>query len=383
MTVNRPIRILRVIARMNVGGPALQVSGLQRTLDREQFDSRLVTGLVSPGEEDYLSLRAPDVEAHVLRHLGRRVDPLSDVRALAVLRRHVMEFAPDIVHTHTAKAGVLGRVAAAMCDVPNTVHTFHGHLLQGYFSSGVTSALKTVERRLARRTSRLVAVGTQVRDDLLRAGIGTHDQFVVVPPGLTLPSPPSRSEARRALGLPQDAFIVGFTGRMTHIKRVDRMLQVARSLVARHDDILVIVTGEGPELPAAMASAAPLGDKVRFLGWRSDVEVVHAAADVALLTSDNEGMPVALIEAHMCGVPAVATDVGSVAEVVQHGATGLVVSTDFNELAEAVLTMYDDADLRRRYGARAREHAHQQFSLERLTADMSSLYRSLVTNAEG
>ncbi len=181
------IRVLRVIARMNVGGPALQVTALADGLDPERFEQRLLVGNVGEGEADYLDLRAPHVEATRVRGLGRSPDPTGDARALAALVREMREFRPHIVHTHTAKAGVLGRSAAVLARVPIRVHTFHGHLLHGYFSPRVTSAVTAVERAFADMTTRLVAVGRQVRDELLAAGIGRPDQYVVVPPGVALP----------------------------------------------------------------------------------------------------------------------------------------------------------------------------------------------------
>ncbi|MDT7539995.1 MAG: hypothetical protein QOI82_3580, partial [Actinomycetota bacterium] len=177
---SRRVRVLRVIARMNVGGPALQVTALTLELDPARFEHRLLTGSVGPDEADYVELRAPGLPLTRVAGLGRSPRPLDDLRALRALIRHMRDFRPDIVHTHTAKAGVLGRVAARIARVPATVHTFHGHLLHGYFSTAVTRLVILTERALARRTDRLVAVGAQVRDELLAAGIGTPAQYAVV-----------------------------------------------------------------------------------------------------------------------------------------------------------------------------------------------------------
>ncbi|MGH9188930.1 MAG: glycosyltransferase [Acidimicrobiales bacterium] len=383
-------RVLRVIARMNVGGPALQVTTLTRGLPADRFETRLLVGDVGAGEADWTSLRADGGAAgaggtgdngdhqglDVVRipGLGRDPDPLGDVRALAAVVREIRAFRPDIVHTHTAKAGALGRVAAFACRMPATVHTFHGHLLSGYFSPRVTGAIVLTERVLALRTTRLVAVGTRVRDELLAAGVGRPAQYAVVAPGLALPPAPMPPEARATLGLPPDRPVVAFVARLTAVKRPDRFVDVATQLAARHPDTLFVVAGEGPLAYTMRASAECLGDAVRFLGWRGDVETVYAAADVVVLTSDNEGMPVSLIEAAHAGRPAVTTAVGSAAEVVVDGETGFVTGPSPESLADAVSRLLDDPALRSTMGKTAAERAARLFTPSRLIADTVRLY---------
>ena len=369
------IRVLRVIARMNVGGPALQVTGLVEGMDPDRFDHRLLTGSVGPDEADWVALRAPGLRHEVVRGLGRSPDALDDARALRQLVSVVREFRPHVIHTHTAKAGVLGRVAALVGRVPVRVHTFHGHLLHGYFSPAVTRAVVQVERALARRTTALVSVGSQVRDELLAAGIGTPGQYSVFPPGISLPPPPPRAVARAALGLPEGVPVVVFVARLTTVKRPERFLEVARALQGRFPDAVFAVVGEGDLLPSLQASAP---SNVRFLGWRGDVEAVYAAADLVVLTSDNEGMPVSLIEAALCGVPAVSTRVGSVAEVVLDGRSGWLCSPD--GLVEAVASALSSASSLRAAGVAAREHAVAAFGRDRLVADTQALYERLVVS---
>jgi glycosyltransferase involved in cell wall biosynthesis len=368
---------MRVIARMNVGGPALQVSALMRGLDPDLFEQRLYVGSPEPGQGDYLALRAADVPVHPVPALGRSVRPTDDARALAGLVGAIREYRPDVIHTHTAKAGTIGRVAAAMCRVPLRVHTFHGHLLHGYFSPGRTALLVRAERQLARMTDTLVAVGGRVRDDLLAAGVGRPEQYAVVPPGVSLGTPPDRAEARYLLGLPDHRPVVAFVGRVTGIKRPDRMLEVARRVRAARPDVRFLVCGEGDRLAATVEEAAAAGLDVTFLPWRADVESVYAAADLVLLTSDNEGMPVCLIEAGLSGRPVVATDVGGVAEVVVHGETGLLAPPDPVKLATGVLRLLADEDLRRRMGRTARWETARRFGGERLLSDITELYLRL------
>jgi glycosyltransferase involved in cell wall biosynthesis len=282
-------------------------------------------------------------------------------------------FRPHIVHTHTAKAGVLGRVAAKAAGVPALVHTFHGHLLHGYFSPPVTRAVVQTERGLARVTDRLVSVGAQVRDELLAAGIGRVGQYSVVAPGIALPAMPSREVARDALGLPREVPVIVFVARLTAIKRPERFVEIARRLEASHPAAVFAVVGEGDRL-ADLRAGAPAN--VRFLGWRGDVEIVYAASDLVVLTSDNEGMPVSLIEAALCGVPAVATDVGSVREVVLDGRSGWLCPTDVEALTRAVDTALRSPDLAA-FGVAAQSHATASFGRARLVSDTERLYEEL------
>jgi glycosyltransferase involved in cell wall biosynthesis len=372
----RRIRVLRLIARMNVGGPAQQIVGLQRGLDPRRFDCRLVTGWVRDDEEDHLRLRGADIDVLRIAGLGRSVRLGDDVRALADVVGEMRRFAPDIVHTHTAKAGVLGRVAALRAGVPATVHTYHGHLLHGYFSPPVTAGVTLVERTLARRTDRLLAVGERVRDDLLDAGIGRPEQYRVIPPGVDLPDPPAQHEARIALGLPPEGLVVAFVARLTQVKQPLRFIEVARLVAERRADVRFLVAGDGPL--AAETRAAAEGLPIDFLGWRPDVHYVYAASDVVLLTSDNEGMPVSLIEGGLCGRAAVTTDVGSAREVTLDGITGRVVpDRDAGSLARALLKLVEDRKLLAEMGARARDRCHARFGMDRLIRDMGALYEEL------
>jgi len=371
---------MRVIARMNIGGPALQVTALMRGLNPEHFDHRVYCGLVGPDEADYVDLCAPDVRVRRVATLGRSVRPADDLRALIRLSAAMRRFRPHIVHTHTAKAGVLGRLAAVMAGVPVRVHTFHGHLLHGYFSPPKTRLVVQTERMLAKRTDRLVAVGGQVRDDLMSARIGRARQYHVVPPGTDLGPLPDRDTARRTLGLPLDAPVVAYVGRVTGIKRPDRFLEVARAVRSELPATRFVVCGDGDLLPEVAATAGDVDGALHLLGWRADVETVYAAADVVLLTSDNEGMPVSLIEAGLAGLPAVATRVGGVPEVVQDEVTGLLATTRAGELAAHTVRLLGDERLRLRMGRHAQAWTTERFSAERLVSDMRDLYTSIAVD---
>ncbi|WP_433500620.1 glycosyltransferase [Sphaerimonospora sp. CA-214678] len=372
------IRVMEIIARMNVGGPATQIMGLLDGLDRDEFDHRLYAGDVDEAEGDHLRLRGAAPPIHHVPGLGRSVRPADDARALLRLIGAMREFRPHIVHTRTAKAGALGRIAARLAGVGSArVHVFHGHLLHGYFSPFKHRLYVRTERLLAAMSDRLVTVGTGVRDELLAAGIGRPEQYVVIPPGVRIGPVPDRETARRTLGLPPAAPVVAFVGRLTRVKRPDRFLAVASAVLDSVPDCRFLVCGDGELREEVERGTADAGDSFRLLGWRKDVETVYAAADLALLTSDNEGTPLTLVEAGMAGTPAVAPRVGSVGEVVRDGRTGLLAAPDAAELTAHVLRLLGDRQLARGMGESARRWTTSAFGVERLVADTENLYRSL------
>lgn len=367
-----------VIARMNIGGPATQLTGLCAQLNHDTFDHRLYTGDVGGDEGDHFLLRDAAMPVHRVPGLGRSIKPADDVRAVIHLVKAIRAFRPHIVHTRTTKAGLLGRVAARLSGInPAMAHVFHGHLLYGHFSPPKRFAYVRTERLLASMSDRLVTVGARVRDELLEAGIGRREQYIVTPPGVGLGPVPSREDARRSLGLPPDAPVVAFVGRLTQVKRPDRFVATAKAVLRQVPDCHFVVCGDG-ELREQMEQAVTsMRASFHLLGWRNDVATICSAADVVLLTSDNEGMPVALIEAGMAGRPCVSTRVGSVAEVIKHEQTGLVSSADVGELAEHTVRLLTDPELRRRMGEAARDWTTASFGVERLVADTEAMYRSL------
>ena len=373
-----PVRVLRIIARMNVGGPAWQSSVLTRGLAGHGYETRLLAGRVDKGEADFVALRDPDLPVVDIEGLGRSVRIGGDLRAFVSICREIRRFRPHIVHTHTAKAGVLGRLAAFVNRVPVRVHTFHGHVLHGYFSPPVSRLVRLVERVLARGTTALVAVGERVRDELVEAGIGQRDRFTAIAPGVEEPPAIDREIARQLLGLPLEVPVVMFVGRLTAVKRPDRLVEAFGMVLERIPEAVLAVAGEGELLEEVRRSVERLGDSVRLLGWQSDVGRLYAAADLVVISSDNEGMPMTLIEAAMAGVPGVTTDVGSASEVVVHGSTGLVVAPDARDLADAIIVLLVDDDRRSDMGRAAAEQAIVRFGAARLVADHVALYRRII-----
>ena len=375
--MSQTVRIVHVIARMNVGGPAVLISDTLRYLEREEFDVRLLTGNCSDDEADYLETQAPDIRAIRIDGLGRSVLPVDDVMALWRVREVLRDFRPHIVHTHTAKAGVIGRIAARLVsrDV-RVVHTFHGHLLHGYFSPAKTRGLIAAEARLARSSDRLIAVSPQVRDDLLAAGIGHEKQYEVIAPGVTLGALPDRESARGALHIPSASPVVLLLGRITRIKRPDRFAEAARIVNQQIPDVHFLIGGSG-DLEAEFRKSM-VGLQASFLGWHSDVESLLAASDALVVTSDNEGTPLSVIQAGLAGVPTVGTRVGGMASVVDPGQTGLLVEPDARAVADGLVTLLEREPLRSAMGAEARRQMNAKFSTRAMIESHADLYRRVL-----
>jgi glycosyltransferase involved in cell wall biosynthesis len=380
------IRVLRVIARLNVGGPALHAVLLTERLDPARYEARLATGRVGHEEGDYLELHGAVPPGIVsIDALGRDVRGGRDWSAFRQLVRLIRTFRPHVVHTHTAKAGALGRLAAALCRVPVVVHTYHGHVFDGYFPPLQTRLVVAAERLLAWRASALIAVTERVRRDLLTRGIGRPDRIVVVPLGLDLDpmqaAPARRGELRAELGLAPGTPLVGIVARLVPVKAHETFLQVARDLAPVRPDAVFLIVGDGERRGAleAMARELGVGDRVRFLGWRADLDRLYADLDVVVLTSKNEGSPVALIEAMAAGRPVVSTRAGGVEDVVADGVTGRVVPVgDAGAIARAVVGLLDDPEEAARLGEAARASVVARFGSQRLVDDIDALYQRLL-----
>jgi glycosyltransferase involved in cell wall biosynthesis len=386
-----PVRVLRMISRLNVGGPAIQVLTLTALLEKLGYRTTLVHGLEGRSEGNMNHLAGelgvrPSVIPWIRRELG-----LHDLRALGTVWRTFRRIRPTIVHTHAAKAGSLGRIAALLSRPrpPVLVHTFHGHVFEGVFTSKwAPRVFVPIERLLARLTTRIVAVSDEVRDDLVRYRIAPADKIEVVRLGFDLsrfklgaPEKEAlRASTREELGIAFDARVVTIVARVVQMKRVDRFISVASRLKDLEGvRFLVVGDGEQRERLEASAPARELGDRLVWAGLRHDIPAVCAATDVMVLTSDNEGTPVAFIEAQAAGLPVVGTDVGGVATVVDDRQTGRLLDRDDEAgIAQAIRDLLADPDEARRLGEAAQRHALDHFSIDRLVADIDALYRRLL-----
>ena len=375
------IRVMRIIARMNVGGPAVQVSGLMRGMNSSEFDHRLYTGFCASDEADYLDTVAKDIYAVRIEGFGRRVSLVGDLKAFLSLIKEIRSFKPHVIHTHTAKAGFLGRLASIISFHPSIrVHTFHGHLLNGYFGSFKRILVVLAEKSLAIFTHQLLAVGDKVRQDLLVVGVGKSRKFGLMPPGLEISKLPNKKDSREFYGLSMQTLQCAFIGRITQIKRPDRFLDVVSEIKRRSVPIEFFMAGDGELLQNCRKRITHEDLPVKILGWQSNIEQVLSAADLVVLTSDNEGTPLSLIQAGMAMLPVVTTRVGSVPEVVLDGVTGIITNLDVQEIANALEKLVNSPELRAQMGASAKEFTLANFGVKRLVSDHEVLYKKLIAN---
>ena len=386
-------KIVRVIARLNMGGPALHVAYLTAGLRERGYDTTLVAGSLARGEDSMAFVAdARNVETVRIDELGREISPLRDLMATLQLARLIRRERPDILHTHTAKAGTVGRVAALLAGrhrPPIIVHTFHGHVLRGYFGPVRTRFFRLLERWLAARTTALIAVSPQVRDDLVALGVAPRERFVVIRLGIELDERVAgeqngRVESRRYLGIESERFAVGWIGRMTAVKRTDDILVAFKRLRDERIDAVLCLVGDGPDRPQLERRAHELGviRDTLFLGYQEDVAPFYAAFDALVLPSSNEGTPVSAIEALAAGRPVVATRVGGVPDVVRDGEDGFLVEPGATgDLADRLAELARDPGLRERMGRAGRERVLPRYAVGRLVDDVDRLYRSLLASS--
>ena len=376
-----------------MGGPALHVSYLTKGLEEHGYETTLAAGVIGRGEGS-MSFVAEELGLEVLPipQLHRDISPLYDTQSVTSVVRLIRRLRPQILHTHTAKAGAIGRLAALASGEarpPIVVHTFHGHVLRGYFDPARTAAFKTIERRLARATTRLVAVSPEVRDDLVALGVAPPERFSVIRLGIPLDSritgtAESRAQLRALFGVPEERFVVGWIGRMTAIKRVEDALLAFRDLLGSGVDATLLLVGDGPDRDAIEVQAHELGIARHLLsvGYQRDVAPYYALMDALLLPSANEGTPVVAIEALAARRPVVATRVGGVPDVVQEGEDGFLVPVGaVPAMAAALERLARSPELRAQMGEHGAGRVIPRYRVERLVDDVDALYRELLADA--
>ncbi|HZN21742.1 MAG TPA: glycosyltransferase [Gaiellaceae bacterium] len=386
---NGPIRVLRVIARLNMGGPAIHVSSLAAGLETRGYHTTLVAGSLARGE-DSMAFVAQRLGVAVVSvpEMEREVSLRHDARSIQRLAEIIREERPHVLHTHTAKAGAIGRAAALLAGgahPPVVIHTFHGHVLKGYFGAGRTAFFREVERRLARVSDVLVAVSPEVRDELVELGVAPREKFAVIRLGIPLEErlgdPTADLDYRRLYGIPEDAFVVGWVGRMTGVKDTASTLEILRAARDRGVDAVLCLVGDGPDRGRLEQVAHDLGIARHcfFVGYQEDVAGYYRLFDAFLLPSVNEGTPVSAIESLASGTPVVANRVGGVPDVVRDGVDGFLVEAgDVEGAAERLARLAGDPMLRARLGEAGRERVLRRYSVSRLVDDVDRLYRSVL-----
>jgi glycosyltransferase involved in cell wall biosynthesis len=295
--------------------------------------------------------------------------------------RIIREFKPDIVHTHTAKAGVIGRIASVLSGHKSKrIHTFHGHILHGYFSPLKTKLYIFIEKILSIFTHKFLCVGSKVRDDLIKAGIGNPGKYLVFPPGVEKPMIFERQAAANRLGVSADRVYCLYLGRITRIKRPDRLIEVATILKFKKVDVEFLIAGDGDLFQETRDSAAALDLPFIFLGWQHDLAALFSVANILVMTSDNEGTPLSIVQAQLSGVPVVSTNVGSVGEVMLDGVSGYLTNLDAKLIAEKIDFLVKNPTERVEMGAAGLVFAGEKFSPSRLVSDHEQLYRELVAS---
>jgi len=388
--VSKP-KLVRIIARLNVGGPARQACMLHQKL-APFFDTHLIIGGLADGEEDMSYLLSSDRNVLQLPQMSREISFWSDPLAFWKIFNFLRKEHPEIVHTHTAKAGALGRLAAWVAGVPIIVHTYHGHVFDGYFGALKTRMYLAIERILGRLSTQVIAVSESQQEEIcLEYRVVPREKISVIHNGFELEgfSRGCREEARTKLGLATGDFVAVWAGRMVPVKDVQLLAQVIRRAAEKQSKICFLVVGDG-EQKGELESLIRGCSNVRLLGWRHDMEQIWSAADVALLTSRNEGTPTALIEAMAAGLPFVATNVGGVKDLAAgtvcelpngmgyRAANGYLSSPSPEALLYGIEQIAEDPQTAKEMGLIGRAFAFERFSIPRLVEEMTSLYQTLI-----
>jgi glycosyltransferase involved in cell wall biosynthesis len=363
---------------MNTGGVAVLIAELFKGYDRQAFEFTLVTGRCQSGEEDYLQAHGLNLNEIQVSTMNRSLNPLKDLVAFIRILKILNKLKPDIVHTHTSKAGLLGRIATKVVSPSSKiVHTFHGHLLQGYFSKLATMFIVLTEKSLARISDVLISMGNHVKNELLAVGIGDEHKYQVLFPGvadsgLSIINP----EVRAFKSKFDDKLICTFVGRLSTIKRCDRIIELAKLAKVQGQSIHFVIIGDGDLRSDLEAKSQNL--PISFLGWQSNSAQWLAISDIAILLSDNEAVPLAMIEAGLAGLPVIATNVGSMADVVIDGVNGILTSTKIEEIAAALIRLVEQPKLREEMGIAGQDLARSRFSTQAMISAHQDVYSQLM-----
>lgn len=392
-------KVLRILNRLIVGGPVLNATYLTKYLSPE-FETLLVVGEREAHEKSagYLATQL-GIDYVTIPEMGRSIHPWKDLQAYYKLKKLIRDFRPDVVHTHAAKPGALGRLAAAACGVPAIVHTYHGHVFHSYFNRLKSSFYINAERFLASKSSTLIAISEAQKKELAEEfKIAPEHKFAVIPLGLDLDKFQQNVEEKRfsfrsEFGLAHDEIAIGIIGRLVPVKNHPLFLKAIHHVLQNSTKkIKAFIVGGGETRQELESLATQLKirfsthtDRVHphpliFTSWRSDIDCITAGLDIVTLTSFNEGTPVSLIEAQAANKPIVSTRVGGIGDIVQEGRTGLLANVDDESTFCAhLLRLVNDDGLRKSLGSNSAPYVIKHFSYQRLTDDMAGLYYKLLS----
>ena len=393
-------KVLQIITRLNIGGTASHVIIITHELNKIGYKVILVKGTEGKSEGDMMDFaEAKGVEPYVIPRLGREVGFRNDIVAFYKIYRLIKKEKPKIVHTHTAKAGALGRIAAWLAGVPVILHTFHGHVLTGYFGRVKSWVFIQVEKMLALISTKLIIVNDEIKKELIDMGIGEKEKFEVVPAGLELKpffeSEKYRGMLKKELGLPGDSVLIGIVGRLVPIKGHKYFLEAAKIILdtgykiqdARYDDseLKFVIVGDGDLRQELEDYSNKLGisGNVIFTGFRQDLPKIYADLDIVALTSINEALGLVLVEAMASGKPVVATNVGGVPSLVKHGVNGLLINPqDVQALSDAIIKLLNDSDLRQKMGREGRSSVFPRYDISQLVKRVDLLYTQMIADVK-
>jgi glycosyltransferase involved in cell wall biosynthesis len=394
------IRVLRILNRFNVGGPTYNGAYLTKYLPSE-FETMLVAGNIEKheGSSTYI-LEDLDLRYRIIPNMYRPIHPLNDFIALKHIISIINEFKPDIVHTHAAKAGALGRLASILAShhVPVVVHTYHGNVFEGYFSPTKERIFLEIERQLAKKTNAIIGISNSQKKDLVeKYKIANEEKVCVVPLGFDLKRmsenvDEKRLKFRNEFELDDDVVVVTIIGRLTSIKNQKLFISVFRkTLEATSHKLKAFIVGDGEDRQSLVSYCESLGlswsspqkknpnSKVHFTSWRKDIDIINAGSDIILLTSRNEGTPVSIIEAMATGRAVICTDVGGVSDIINNRVSGLIVSNSETEISTALTELVENIDFRLSLGRKAQPEVLNKFGYQRLVNDIAALYRLLIS----
>jgi glycosyltransferase involved in cell wall biosynthesis len=389
-------KILRVLNRLVIGGPSFNACYLTKYMSAH-YETKLVVGAKESHELDSPLPEKLGLQVHTIEEMKRAIHPLQDYKAYKKMKALIQAFKPDIVHTHAAKSGAIGRLAAAACKVPVIVHTFHGHVFHSYFGKAKTNFYIQVERYLAKKTNAIITISDiQYKEIVQEFNIGAPEKFSVIPLGLDLAPfaddiSIKRDAFRREMQLDSHIMAIGIVGRLVPIKNHFLFIDIAAKLkVSTQKKIKFIIIGDGESRPAIEQYAAAKGltycttlqintqADIIFTSWRTDLDYVYAGLDMVLLTSKNEGTPVSLIEAQSAYKPVLSTNVGGVANVVLHEQTGYVLPDNADAFIQPMLALIHDDDMRNHFGIAGYNYVNKHYGYQRLVHDMDRLYSRLL-----
>jgi glycosyltransferase involved in cell wall biosynthesis len=378
------VKVLRVIARMNVGGPAFLIKELMIGLDDSLIDQVLVYGVCEGNETEITGVSALG-KTHQLPTLRRSVNLLADLRSLIALRKLIKAEKPDLIDTHTFKAGFLIRTLY-LFSIKKRVkitHHFHGHLLNGYFSKKTLFLYRLIETILAKKADVLITDGDSITRDLVLNKIAALDNFLSITPGVTKPNSMEVGSGKlRELALKDLRPVVAFIGRLAPVKRPDRFLQIVEELTSRNVNCDFIMHGEGELFSEVQKQITQRKIKVRLFPFVPDIYEVFTNVDILLMTSDNEGTPLTVMESSFAGVPCIGTDVGSMKEIVKNGVNGFLVEPDIGLLADKIEELVRDIPILLRLKQTSKTYAQDHFNIRDYVVAHQNLYLSLVRSGK-